>query len=142
MKKFLCLLLSLTLLSGLFIIASFAEEVQISATRATAAICVNGKYFDFEAYNIGGYNYLKLRDIAFAINGTDRNFEVVWDEDANSIRLISNTAYTPVGGEMEKKTPSLFLFRKQAPRFITRASPLICPPITSTATTTSSSGIF
>ena len=106
MKKLLCLLLSLALFSGLFITHVSAEETQVSASSTTAAVYVNGEYFDFEAYNIDGYNYFKLRDIAFAISGTDKNFEVVWDGNTNSIRLISNTAYTPVGGEMEKKTPS------------------------------------
>jgi hypothetical protein len=51
------------------------------------------KEFDFDAYSISGNNYFKLRDLAFALSGTESQFEVVWD----------GAAYTPVGGEMGSK---------------------------------------
>jgi hypothetical protein len=58
------------------------------------------KNFDFTAYNIGGNNYFKLRDLAFALSGTEKQFEVGWDGAANAITLTSGAAYTPAGGEM------------------------------------------
>ena len=105
MKKALCIFLSVVLLSGSCITGTFSANAQVVATPTDAAVIINGGFMGFEAYEIDGYNYFKLRDIAFAINGTDKNFEVVWDESTNSVRLISKTAYTPVGGEMQKKTP-------------------------------------
>jgi len=51
---------------------------------------VNGKIVEFEAYNINGYNYFKLRDLAQAVNNTEKNFEVTWDAANNAINLISN----------------------------------------------------
>jgi hypothetical protein len=57
----------------------------------------------FDAYNIGGNNYFKLRDLAYVLNGSAKQFEVEWNGANNAILLTSNAAYTPVGGEMEVK---------------------------------------
>ena len=70
------------------------------ATRSTASILVNNKPIDFDAFNINGNNYFKLRDIAKALNGSNKQFEVDWDGPANLITLSSGQAYTEVGGEL------------------------------------------
>ena len=54
----------------------------------------------FDAYNINGNNYFKLRDLAFVLSGTEAQFEVVWDGEKNAIALTSGMAYTVIGGEM------------------------------------------
>ncbi|MDR2712660.1 MAG: DUF3798 domain-containing protein [Clostridiales bacterium] len=72
------------------------------ATRSTASILVNNKPVDFDAFNINGNNYFKLRDIAKALNGSNKQFEVDWDGPANLITLSSGQAYTEVGGELAK----------------------------------------
>lgn len=41
------------------------------------------------AYNIGGNNYFKLRDMAAVIN-----FGVAWDGDTNTINIDTSTGYT------------------------------------------------
>ncbi|WP_218640846.1 stalk domain-containing protein [Paenibacillus odorifer] len=61
---------------------------------------INGKSVSFEAYNIGGNNYFKLRDLAAAVNGSGKQFSVGWDGSKNAISLGSGQAYTPVGGEL------------------------------------------
>lgn len=61
---------------------------------------MNGKEINFEAYTIKGNNYFKLRDVAYALNGTEKQFEVVWNAEKNAIELYSNKPYTPVGGEL------------------------------------------
>lgn len=61
---------------------------------------VDGEPITFEAYNIGGNNYFKLRDLAMALTGCSKNFDVSWDNGKKAINLISATAYTPVGGEL------------------------------------------
>ena len=63
-------------------------------------VIINGKEITFEAYNINGNNYFKLRDLAYALNGTNKQFEVSFNEATNGINLMSNRMYTPVGGEM------------------------------------------
>jgi hypothetical protein len=50
---------------------------------------VNGQSVAFNAYNIDGNNYFKLRDLAYALNGTEKQFEVGWDGAANAISLTS-----------------------------------------------------
>ena len=61
---------------------------------------VNGAETAFEAYEIDGNNYFKLRDIASVVSGTNKNFDVSWDGAKNTINLVSDTGYTAVGGEM------------------------------------------
>jgi hypothetical protein len=75
-----------------------------------STIVVNGEYIEFDSYSIDHYNYFKLRDLAFKLNGTEKQFEVNWDSAVNVILLTSGNGYTIVGGEMaarekETKTP-------------------------------------
>ncbi len=72
------------------------------ASYTASKVIVNGVETEFEAYNINGNNYFKLRDVAMAINGTDKQFAVDWDGEKNAISLLSFAPYTPVGGELEK----------------------------------------
>lgn len=88
------------------------NEKSVLANPTNSKILVNGGSKAFEAYNIDGNNYFKLRDLAKVINGTEKQFEVVWDQENLAINLISNKAYTSVGGELSEgdgkvKTPVL-----------------------------------
>ncbi|MCL1976272.1 MAG: hypothetical protein FWG61_08955 [Firmicutes bacterium] len=74
-----------------------------TALPTSATVVVNGDVISFDAYNINGNNYFKLRDIALVLIGSSKQFEVGWDAAANAIALISNRAYTKVGGEMAKR---------------------------------------
>lgn len=73
-----------------------------TAAPTTAPVLVNSASTAFEAYNINGNNYFKLRDLAKVVDGTEKNFEVTWDGTKNAINLISNSGYTSVGGELGK----------------------------------------
>ena len=80
------------------------------ANPTTSPIYVNGVLTKFDAYNINGNNYFKLRDVALSVRGTQKQFEVIWNpsytETINGqsvrgcIEMISNKSYTTVGGEM------------------------------------------
>lgn len=61
---------------------------------------VDGKQVAFDAYNISGNNYFKLRDIAYVVNATQKQFDVTWDKDCKSIRIKTGEAYTAIGGEI------------------------------------------
>jgi hypothetical protein len=74
-----------------------------TAKPTASKILVNGKTVAFDAYIINGNNYFKLRDLAYALNGTDKQFEIKWDAVNNAITLIPHTPYTAVGGEMTGK---------------------------------------
>ena len=84
-----------------FALVLCAVPVSAESVRATAsAVLVNGERVEFDAYNIAGNNYFKLRDLAYALNGTDKQFEVGYDAERNAVILTGGQAYTPVGGEM------------------------------------------
>lgn len=74
--------------------------VTATAKPTTSKVLVNGKAVAFDAYNINDNNYFKLRDIAIQLSGTEKQFEVRWDEAADSILLTSGMPYTAVGDEM------------------------------------------
>ena len=73
------------------------------ATPTASTVLVNGQSVAFDAYLINGNNYFKLRDLAYTINGTEKQFEVGWDGAKNAISLTSGRPYTAVGGEMAGK---------------------------------------
>lgn len=72
----------------------------LPAAPTASKVLVNGNEVSFEAYNINGNNYFKLRDLAAAVNRTGKQFEVGWDGSNNAIALESGKAYTPAGGEL------------------------------------------
>ena len=88
-------------LNKTFAIKPYAPE-KATAVPSSTKLVVNGKNVAVDAYGISGNNYIKLRDLATMVNNTAKNFEVTWDGSKNAINLISNKAYTPVGGEMAK----------------------------------------
>ena len=71
------------------------------AVPAASTVYVNGAVKVFEAYSINGSSYFKLRDLAYVLNGTDKQFSVGYDGKTQSITLTSGKAYTIVGGEMD-----------------------------------------
>ncbi|MDR1574019.1 MAG: hypothetical protein LBS24_06885 [Clostridiales Family XIII bacterium] len=93
-------------------VAQFAVSATPSAPAGSASptakptastVIVGGESVAFDAYNINDNNYFKLRDLAFTLSGTEKQFEVGWDSANNAIALTSGKAYTSVGGEMEGK---------------------------------------
>jgi hypothetical protein len=72
----------------------------VTATPTSSKVIVNGANITFEAYAIQGNNYFKLRDLAMAVKGTSKQFEVTWDGARNAINLVSKKSYTIAGGEL------------------------------------------
>lgn len=64
-----------------------------TANPTSSTIYVDGQEIAFEAYNINGNNYFKLRDVAWALSGTDAQFNVTWDDEEQVINLISGEDY-------------------------------------------------
>ena len=65
------------------------------ATASDQMIFVNGRQVTMTAYNIGGNNYVKLRDI-----GEKVGFNVYWD---GSVQVDSTAAYTGEAPEKEEQ---------------------------------------
>ena len=73
------------------------------AYATSSPILVDGVKVDFQTYGLKDgngdiTNYVKLRDIASAVNGTAAQFEVVYD---GSIGMETGKPYTPNGSEMQ-----------------------------------------
>jgi len=73
------------------------------AEPTSSSVLVNGRPVAFDAYNIEGNNYFKLRDLAYILNGTQKQFEIGWDSANNAISLTRGRPYTAAGGEMAGK---------------------------------------
>ncbi|MDD3350570.1 MAG: hypothetical protein PHC40_06965 [Eubacteriales bacterium] len=71
-----------------------------NATPTASKVMVNGSNVSFDAYNIFGNNYFKLRDLAKVVSGTEKQFAVGYDNAANAITLTSGNPYTTLGGEL------------------------------------------
>jgi len=98
-KKSVISLISFIAILALFGVFAFA----VPAAPTASTVLVNGKNVAFDAYQIDGSNYFKLRDLAYTLNGTEKQFSVGWDEAANAISLVRNEPYVAVGGEMTGK---------------------------------------
>ena len=79
------------------------ESDSVTAVSSSQKVLVNGMEIPFDAYNIDGSNYFKLRDLAYVLSGTEKEFEVGYDETTKAITLTSGKAYTAIGGEMAAK---------------------------------------
>jgi hypothetical protein len=88
------------------VIAGNSATAPVPPSPATAKptsshVLVNGTQTSFDAYNISDNNYFKLRDLAYVLSGTPKQFEVGYDDATKAITLTSGQSYTAVGGEME-----------------------------------------
>jgi hypothetical protein len=83
--------------------APASAEPALTAKPTASSVLVNGKAEAFDAYNINDSNYFKLRDLAYALSGAEKQFDVTWHADIDTIILSPGRAYTPVGGEMAAK---------------------------------------
>lgn len=81
-------------------IAALRVLTNPTAVVSSHKVTVDGEPVSLAAYEIGGNNYFKLRDLAQALSGTAAQFEVAWNGAAQRIDLTADTAYTPVGGEL------------------------------------------
>lgn len=102
-RRFVCFATAAILTLGTAVPAMAAG---VTATPNDASVAVDGKGIAIGAYNISGYNYFKLRDVAAALNGTGANFEVGYDATAKSIALSSKTAYSATGNELKDTAPT------------------------------------
>ncbi len=76
-----------------------------TAYPSTQMITIDGKSVELQAYALkdeNGYdtNYVKLRDVAYLLNGSAAQFNVTWD---GAVNIVTETAYVVNFSEM--KTP-------------------------------------
>ncbi len=77
-----------------------SEPVEAKYTNSN--VIVNGNKIEFEAYNIAGSNYFKLRDFAIAVANSESQFDVSWDSEKQIINLVSGKSYSLVEDKILK----------------------------------------
>ena len=85
-----------------------AETQRPMALASTQSVTVDGKKVEFQMYALtdasgNGTNYVKLRDMAYVLNGTKAQFSVGYDNASKSISVATGRSYQAGGTEM--KTP-------------------------------------
>ncbi len=73
---------------------------KITAQPLRSDVLVNGQMIRCEAYTVEGADCFKLRDIAYAVSGTGKQFGISWLGEGY-ITLVSGKSYEAVGGELE-----------------------------------------
>ena len=77
-------------------------EEFITRRKISNTLIINGKEIEAYSYFIKDNNYFKLRDLAYILNGTEKQFEISYNEETNSIAIIQGQPYTIIGTEMTK----------------------------------------
>lgn len=100
--KRVCFFLFGVLVSSLLWCGSAAAAQGDLAYASTQSVEVDGENVEFQMYALkdaNGYdtNYVKLRDVAYVLNGTGSQFNVDWN---GAVSVNSGTAYSPNGSEM------------------------------------------
>lgn len=78
----------------------YQAGTKVSGVSSSNKLVLNGKAKAFPAVNIGGHNWMKLRDMAMFLNGTKKQFSLDYDTKTNTVAITSGKAYVPTGGEL------------------------------------------
>lgn len=101
-KYLFCILLIINIF--LFSINCFANSKVVTPTKSKIFLDFEQVYF--ETYLIDGYNYFKLRDLAYVFNDTNKAFQVQWNGELNRIDILINNSYSSIGTEMQDLNPN------------------------------------
>lgn len=69
------------------------REISINYVPVTSSILVDERSMQLGGFNINGNTYYKLRNIAYLLNGTDKQFDVVYDTEKSSIVMQLGRSY-------------------------------------------------
>jgi hypothetical protein len=99
---FLCLVLILSLSTAATPAAGAQSEPSyetITATPSDVILTLDGDEVALTAYNIGGNNYFRLRDLAYIFRDTEKSFGLTWKAETRTIDILSGKTYSPIGDE-------------------------------------------
>ena len=71
-----------------------------TADPSNASLVVDDVTTPLTAYIIDGFHYFKLRDIAYLLRDTEKQFEVTWSSENRSASITSGLPYTVGGSEL------------------------------------------
>ena len=99
MKKKISLLLAILMLVTL-IPTAFAESKTVDAVKNTKKVTLDGEEVKVGAYDVEGYNYLKLRDVAAILNTKKCQFNIGFDKPTKLITVELAKGYEKVEGDL------------------------------------------
>ena len=115
MKKKISLLLAILMLVTL-IPTAFAESKTVDAVKNTKKVTLDGEEVMVGAYDVEGYNYLKLRDVAAILNTKKCQFNVGFDKPTKLITVELAKGYEKVEGDLaeikDEKAKAIVSVRK------------------------------
>lgn len=81
-----------------------AASADGTAYPSTQTVDLDGKKVEFQMYALrdaegNPTNYVKVRDLALALKGTQAQFNVGWNQEAKVVDLAAKAPYTPNGSE-------------------------------------------
>jgi hypothetical protein len=71
-----------------------------SAIASTDTLEINGVAHELPSAKIADYNWIKLRDLAYLLNNTSKQFSLGWDDATKTITITTRSAYASVGDEL------------------------------------------
>ena len=102
------------------IIVSGCLAVDSVITKTSHPIYVNGNQVAFDAYNIDGYNYFKLKDLGKALD-----FNVLWNESEQKVLIDTTKPYEEQGITEEQEVNET----KEKIIKIPQSAESFCPPV-------------
>lgn len=123
-KRFLTITMAIIIMAGCSCVLPnkervVAESQELAVMAASPLVFVDGKSIEIQSYNVGGYNFFKLRDLAMALRGTFKEVGVDYNSEKRTILVSKGQPYEPIGGELNFSAvetpvtvvPSVDLFR-------------------------------
>ncbi len=83
-------------------VTSAPSVPRIKATPSEHSVKIDGDLVETHGYAIDGYNYFKLRDLAYVLRYTNAKFDVGYDKTSNKIALYTLTEYQDGNDYSEK----------------------------------------
>ena len=91
----------LALLLALALLLPTGAAAAPRVVRSPQKLSVDGQNVACEKYNIDGYNYFKLRDLACLLSGTGSEFSVRYDDARKTVVVETGKSYTRQTGDLE-----------------------------------------
>lgn len=86
--------LTLTLAAAVLLTAVCFAGNTVGASRTSSQIYLNDTQVYITGYTIGGNNYFKIRDLAWALRDTTSQFDLGWNAEARRVEVLTRRPYS------------------------------------------------
>lgn len=105
MKRLLCVvLIAFILLCMADQVTASAEPVAGEMIQVMVRVRVDGVQYELYGYNFNRLSYVKLRDVAYILNHSEKQFSIGFDNELKRITVSTGSEYIPIGTEMQNPT--------------------------------------